>query len=92
MTNKNIISFLFFIFLSSIIRAEIITFDSHIDIPFDFMENSKHDPGDNSDMQVDIPKMQKVGMDAVFFVVYVPQGPLNEAGFKNAKKLAEKKI
>ena len=92
MTNKNIISFLFFIFLSSIIRAEIITFDSHIDIPFDFMENSKHDPGDNSDMQVDIPKMQKGGMDAGFFVVYVPQGPLNEAGFKNAKKLAEKKF
>ena len=92
MTNKNIISFLFFIFLSSIIRAEIITFDSHIDIPFDFMENPKHDPGNNSDMQVDIPKMQKGGMDAGFFVVYVPQGPLNEAGFKNAKELAEKKF
>ncbi len=92
MTNKNIISFLIFIFLSGIIRAEIITFDSHIDIPFDFMENSKHDPGDNSDMQVDIPKMQKGGMDAGFFVVYVPQGPLNEAGFKNAKELAEKKF
>ena len=92
MTNKNIISFLFFIFFSGIIRAEIITFDSHIDIPFDFMENSKHDPGDNSDMQVDIPKMQKGGMDAGFFVVYVPQGPLNEAGFKNAKELAEKKF
>jgi len=92
MTNKNIISFLFFIFLSSIIRAEIITFDSHIDIPFDFMENPNHDPGDNSDMQVDIPKMQKGGMDAGFFVVYVPQGPLNEAGFKNAKELAEKKF
>ena len=92
MTNKNIILFLFFIFLSGIIRAEIITFDSHIDIPFDFMENPKHDPGDNSDMQVDIPKMQKGGMDAGFFVVYVPQGPLNEAGFKNAKELAEKKF
>ena len=92
MTNKNIISFLFFIFLSNIIRAEIITFDSHIDIPFDFMENPNHDPGDNSDMQVDIPKMQKGGMDAGFFVVYVPQGPLNEAGFKNAKELAEKKF
>jgi len=78
--------------LSSIIRAEIITFDSHIDIPFDFMENPNHDPGDNSDMQVDIPKMQKGGMDAGFFVVYVPQGPLNEAGFKNAKELAEKKF
>ena len=92
MTNKNIVLFLFFIFLSGIIRAEIITFDSHIDIPFDFMENPKHDPGDNSDMQVDIPKMQKGGMDAGFFVVYVPQGPLNEAGFKNAKELAEKKF
>ena len=56
------------------------------------MENPKHDPGDNSDMQVDIPKMQKGGMDAGFFVVYVPQGPLNEAGFKNAKELAEKKF
>ena len=91
--HKNIILFLFlFCFLSTPLLSQIITIDSHIDIPFDYMENPQHDPGKITDMQVDLAKMKKGGLDSGFFVVYVPQGPLDTAGFKKAKLLAEKKF
>ena len=73
-------------------HADIITFDSHIDIPFDFIENPDHDPGNLTNMQVDIAKMKDGGLDSGFFIVYVPQGSLTAEGFKEAKKLAEKKF
>ena len=56
------------------------------------MENPQHDPGKITDMQVDLDKMKKGGLDSGFFVVYVPQGPLDNEGFKKAKLLAEKKF
>ena len=52
--------FLFLLFFSTSIFSQIITIDSHIDIPFDYMENPKHDPGKPTDMQVDLIKMKKV--------------------------------
>ena len=91
--HKNPIFFLFlFCFLSIPLLSQVITIDSHIDIPFDYMENPQHDPGKITDMQVDLDKMKKGGLDSGFFVVYVPQGPLNKAGFEKAKLLAEKKF
>ena len=90
---KNPIFFLFlFCILSIPLLSQIITIDSHIDIPFDYMENPEHDPGKITDMQVDLYKMKKGGLDSGFFVVYVPQGPLDKSGFKNAQLLAEKKF
>ena len=91
--HRNPIFFLFlFCFLSIPLLSQVITIDSHIDIPFDYMENPQHDPGKITDMQVDLDKMKKGGLDSGFFVVYVPQGPLDKAGFKKAKILAEKKF
>ena len=91
--HKNPIFFLFlFCFLNIPLLSQVITIDSHIDIPFDYMENPQHDPGKITDMQVDLDKMKKGGLDSGFFVVYVPQGPLDKAGFKKAKLLAEKKF
>ena len=91
--HRNPIFFLFlFFFLSIPLLSQVITIDSHIDIPFDYMENPQHDPGKITDMQVDLDKMKKGGLDSGFFVVYVPQGPLDKAGFKKAKLLAEKKF
>ena len=90
---RNPIFFLFlFFFLSIPLLSQVITIDSHIDIPFDYMENPQHDPGKITDMQVDLDKMKKGGLDSGFFVVYVPQGPLDNEGFKKAKLLAEKKF
>ena len=91
--HRNPIFFLFlFCFLITPLLSQVITIDSHIDIPFDYMENPQHDPGKITDMQVDLDKMKKGGLDSGFFVVYVPQGPLDKAGFKKAKLLAEKKF
>ena len=91
--HRNPIFFLFlFCFLSIPLLSQVITIDSHIDIPFDYMENPQHDPGKITDMQVDLDKMKKGGLDSGFFVVYVPQGPLDKAGFEKAKLLAEKKF
>ena len=85
----NPIFFLFlFCFLSIPLMSQVVTIDSHIDIPFDYMENPQHDPGKITDMQVDLAKMKKGGLDSGFFVVYVPQGPLDKAGFKKSKLLA----
>ena len=89
---KNPIFLFLFCILSIPLLSKIITIDSHIDIPFDYMENPEHDPGKITDMQVDLYKMKKGGLDSGFFVVYVPQGPLDKAGFKKAKILAEKKF
>ena len=57
------IRYLVIIFLISCslqLRAEYLTLDSHIDIPFDYMINPEHDPGNNTDMQVDFQKMLEV--------------------------------
>lgn len=89
---KNIFFLFLFVFFSTSIFSQIITIDSHIDIPFDYMENPKHDPGKYTNMQVDLIKMKEGGLDSGFFVVYVPQGPLNDKGFTEAKTLAKKKF
>ncbi|MCI4643519.1 MAG: dipeptidase [Hyphomonadaceae bacterium] len=69
-----------------------ITLDSHLDTPmllelpgFDITE--RHDPlRDYS--QVDLPRMIEGGLDGGFWVIYTPQGPLSETGYKAARNAA----
>ena len=85
------IRFLIIIFLISFslqLRAEYLTLDSHIDIPFDYMINPEHDPGNDTDMQVDFQKMLKGNLDGGFFIVYVGQSELSKNGYQEAKKKA----
>ena len=79
---------IFFISYSQQLRAEYLTLDSHIDIPFDYMINPEHDPGNNTDMQVDFQKMLEGNLDGGFFIVYVGQSELNKSGYKEAKEKA----
>lgn len=67
------------------------TVDSHVDIPADFMRVPRFDAGGDSVLQVDLRKMRQGGLDAAFFIVYVGQGPLTDAGFANAVAQAERK-
>ncbi|MDX1561576.1 MAG: membrane dipeptidase, partial [Gammaproteobacteria bacterium] len=53
------------------IHRAALTFDSHVDIPFDYATDAA-DPLDG-DMQVNLQKMQAGGLDAAFFIVYVGQ-------------------
>jgi len=70
------------------LRAEYLTLDSHIDIPFDYMINPEHDPGNDTDMQVDFQKMLEGNLDGGFFIVYVGQSELNKNGYQEAKEKA----
>ena len=85
----------FFIVLLSFslnLKAEFLTLDSHIDIPFDYMINPKHDPGNLTEMQVDFSKMKLGGLDSGFFIVYVEQSELTNSGYQNAQDLAKLKF
>ena len=85
------IRYLVIIFLISFslqLRAEYLTLDSHIDIPFDYMINPEHDPGNDTEMQVDFQKMLKGNLDGGFFIVYVGQSELNKNGYQEAKEKA----
>ena len=79
---------IFLISYSQQLRAEYLTLDSHIDIPFDYMTNPEHDPGNDTDMQVDFQKMLEGNLDGGFFIVYVGQSELNKSGYKEAKEKA----
>lgn len=69
------------------IHDEILTLDSHVDIPFDYL-SKEADPGVRGDAQVDLPKMIEGGLDAAFFIVYVPQTKRDEHGYARAKQQA----
>ena len=65
------------------IHEDVLTIDSHIDIPDNYATRDL-DPGRNTPLQVDLPKMLTGGLDAGFFIVFVGQGPLTDAGFAEA--------
>jgi membrane dipeptidase len=65
-------------------HERVITLDTHVDIdPRNFIAGPK---GYTSalDTQVNLPKMEKGGLDAAFFIVYVGQGPMTREGYDKA--------
>jgi len=71
-------------------HESLLTIDTHVDIGHEYA--SVHlDPGGFSWAQVDLPKMRAGGLDAAFFIVYVGQGEVSEAGFASARQAAEDK-
>ena len=71
--------------------ARPLTLDTHVDIPLDYMRQPRYDAGGDSVLQVDLGKMQRGGLDAAFFVIYVGQGPLTAEGYADAVAQAERK-
>ncbi len=79
------------------IHLEAITIDSHTDTPLrftrsDFDLNTFHDPAESSS-KIDFPKMQKGGLDAVFFAAFVGQRERtpeeNEKAFQLANRIID---
>lgn len=68
-----------------------ITVDTHVDIPFGYMREPKFDAGKPTPLLVDLGKMERGGMNAAFFVVYVPQRKLDADGYAKAVDQAEQK-
>ena len=61
------------------IHERVLALDTHVDIPLNFATHEV-DPGGFTPSQVDLPKMRAGGLDAAFFIVYTPQGPLTTEG------------
>ncbi len=68
-----------------------ITIDTHVDIPFNYMGEPRFDVGKHTNLLVDLDKMERGGLNAAFFVIWVPQGPLTPAGYAEAVTKATQK-
>lgn len=67
------------------IHNRILTLDTHADTPLNFSQagfdfSKLHDPW-KTGTQVDLPRMQKGGLNGIFFAVFLSQGPLDSASF-----------
>lgn len=74
-----------------VIHDKVMALDTHVDIPLDYA-TSAIDPGGFTEDQVDLPKMRAGGLDAAFFIVYTPQGPVTPEGFAEARRVADTRI
>ena len=68
-----------------------LTLDTHVDIPLDYMREARFDVGGDSSLRVDLGKMERGGLEAAFFVIYVGQGKLDAAGYADAVAQAARK-
>ncbi len=76
------------------IHKKVFTLDSHTDTPLRFVnddfdiaiEHNAHEGGG----KIDIPRMEKGGLDAIFFAVFIGQGSRDSLGNTKAFKKADK--
>jgi membrane dipeptidase len=68
-----------------------LTLDTHVDIPFGYMRESRFDVGTDTKLKVDLGKMERGGLDAAFFIIFVEQGPLTPQGYAHAVAQAQRK-
>ena len=73
------------------IHQRIITIDTHDDIDVNNFKDSLNYTLD-TDTQVNLPKMEKGGLDVSWFIVYSGQGELTKEGFDKASENAEAKF
>ncbi|MGC9364606.1 MAG: membrane dipeptidase [Fidelibacterota bacterium] len=78
------------------IHQELLTLDSHTDTPID-MVRWNADIGQNlADSswggKVDLPRMQKGGLDAIFFAAWIGQGPRTPEGYHQAREKVNRTI
>ena len=66
--------------------------DSHLHIPDAYMRVARFDAGRDSVLKVDLGKMERGGLDAAFFVVFVEQGALDADGYAKAVRVGENKF
>ena len=72
------------------IHEKILTVDTHADTPLE-LDHINLRGGNLKDEhlgQVDFTRMKAGGLDAIFFAVYVSQGPRNEEGYKQVREKA----
>ncbi len=67
------------------VHGPVLTLDTHVDIPPTYTTMPEVDPGLETQLQVDLPKMERGGLDAAFFIVYVGQTARTEENYAEAK-------
>lgn len=76
------------------IHDKVFTIDSHTDTPLKFFNSDfdigKENDGRKGEGKVDIPRMEKGGLDAVFFAVFIGQRERDSLGNAKAFDKAEK--
>ncbi|MDW7761877.1 MAG: dipeptidase [Acidobacteriota bacterium] len=77
------------------IHARILTVDTHVDTPFNLLREDwkigdRHNFEERGGGRVDLPRMIEGGLDAVFFAVFVGQGPLTPEGYQQARERADR--
>ncbi len=77
---------------SRVVRVDApLTLDTHVDIPLGYMREARFDVGIDTVLKVDLGKMQRGGLDAAFFIIFVEQGPLTPEGYARAVEQGERK-
>src|SRR5690348_5880980 len=66
------------------IHDRVIALDTHVDIDPKNFTAEHPNYTDRLSTQVNLPKMFEGGLDAVFFSIFVGQGPLTDEGYKRA--------
>jgi membrane dipeptidase len=69
--------------VATVAKAEPFTLDTHVDIPLDFATPGV-DPLD-ANLQVNLEKMRRGGLDAAFFIVYVGQSARTDENYAKAR-------
>ncbi|WP_164467432.1 membrane dipeptidase [Caulobacter flavus] len=73
------------------VHARTLVLDSHVDVPADLGVGA-HEAAVDSDGQVDLPKLERGGVDAAVLAVFVAQGPRTPEGYAQARKDADAKL
>ncbi|WP_165225528.1 membrane dipeptidase [Aquisphaera insulae] len=73
------------------IHRKVLVIDGHVDIPLDYGAG-KHAPDVDGDTQVDLPKLERGGVDAAVFSVFAKQRRRTPEGLARAKADAEVKL
>jgi len=67
-----------------------LTLDTHIDIPLTYMKEI--DPTQPTKLQVDLSKLMAGQLDSGFWIVYTPQGDLDDGGYALGKQIAMTRV
>lgn len=76
---------------AQLIHAKTLTLDTHDDINVKNFTDSLNYSMD-TDTQVNLPKMERGGLDVAWFIVYTGQGELTKEGYKKAADNAQAKF
>ncbi|MFC4313908.1 dipeptidase [Steroidobacter flavus] len=72
------------------IHKQIVTFDNHLDIPFEFGAGAL-DAANNGESQFDLPKVEQGILKGAAIAIFVPQGARTAEGVQQARAKAEQK-